>query len=373
MTSQQRAASIDLVRGMAMILMAVDHVRVYSGVPPGGPSPAVFFTRWITHFVAPAFIFLAGTAAYLHGQKLGNRRALSMYLLVRGAILIALELTLIRVFWTFNLDFSNYLLAGVIWVIGWCMIFLAAAVHLPTRVAGALGVAIIALHNVLDFVPWPHDPHWMLRFLYFGGAVHQLRILYVIIPWLGVILAGYAFGPIMELPPDRRRKIALRLGLTVTALFFVLRGLDLYGDPHPWRDDPGLLRFLALTKYPASLAFLLMTLGPMLIMLAIGERWRGKLAGVLATFGRVPMFFYLLHIPTIHLAACLVSLVREGRVDDWLFGNHPLAPPEVPAGYTWNLGLLYLVVALTVTALYFPCRWYARVRASRRWPWLSYL
>ncbi|HYC62031.1 MAG TPA: heparan-alpha-glucosaminide N-acetyltransferase domain-containing protein [Thermoanaerobaculia bacterium] len=369
----KRIVSIDIVRGIVMMLMAIDHVRVYAAIPPGGPSPGVFFTRWITHFVAPAFIFLAGTSAYLHGQKLGNMAELSKFLAVRGAILIALELTLIRIFWTFNFDFGNYILAGVIWVIGWCMILLAVAVHLPVRVVGAIGIGLITLHNLMDFVPWPENPSWLLKVLYYGGGIGPLKILYVIVPWLGVMLAGYAFGRVITMEPDRRRTTVLRLGLAVTAAFLVLRAVDRYGDPRHWRPDPGVLQFLATTKYPASLAFLLMTLGPMLIVLALVDRWRGRVADGISTFGRVPMFYYLLHIPVIHLAACIVSLVREGRVVPWLFGNHPLMPGHPAAGYMWSLGLLYLVTAATLIALYFPCRWYARVRAERRSAWTSYL
>src|SRR5207248_252426 len=175
---RQRIASLDIVRGIVMILMAIDHVRVFAGVPAGGPSPGVFFTRWITHFVAPAFVFLAGTAAYLHGRKLANRSALSKFLLTRGAWLVLLELTVIRVGWTFNFDFAHYMLAGVIWMIGWCMILLAAAVYLPTIAVGSIGVAIVALHNVSDvFRPQLQQafgdagPNWLLKILYFGGAV----------------------------------------------------------------------------------------------------------------------------------------------------------------------------------------------------------
>jgi hypothetical protein len=156
-----------------------------------------------------------------------------------------------------------------------------------------------------------------------------------------------------------------------------LRAVNVYGDPRPWQGHlltlPGFLGFLNTTKYPASLEFLLMTLGPMFILWAFVEGWKGGVAGATETLGRVPMFYYLLHIPLIHLAACIVSLVREGRINPWLFGNHPLAPPPVPPGYTWSLGLLYLVFSLCVMALYFPCRWFARVRAERRSKWLSYL
>ena len=381
-----RMASMDIVRGVVMILMAIDHVRVYSGVPAGGPTWGIFFTRWITHFVAPAFVFLAGTGAYLHGRKLANRAALSKFLFLRGAWLVLLELTIIRIAWTFNFDFAHYLLAGIIWMIGICMMLMAAAVYLPVRLTGAVGVAIIALHNLTSVFQGPlvrhfgeNGPNWFLSLLYFGGAVQiggsgpPLLILYVIVPWIAVMMAGYAFGLVMEMPEDRRRAFCLRLGVALTVLFIVLRALDFYGDPRPWSNNHTFLGFLNTTKYPASLLFLLMTLGPMFILLTFAEKMRGKISSVIETFGRVPMFYYLLHIPLIHLAACMVSLIREGHIDPWLFANHPLNPGPAPAGYMWSLGLLYLVFAVCVTALYFPCRWYARARAERRSKWLSYL
>ena len=389
-TASRRVASVDIVRGIAMILMAIDHVRVYSGLPPGGPTPGIFFTRWITHFVAPAFVFLAGTGAYLHGQKLGDRKALARFLATRGVWLVLLELTVIRVAWTFNFDFAHYMLAGVIWMIGWCMVLMAAAVFLPTVAIAAVGLAIVALHNVTDLFSGPiwqsfgeRGPNWLLQILYFGGAVKlgstdiPLLVLFVIVPWIGVMMLGYAFGRMVELPAERRRAVCLRLGAGCIVAFIALRATGVYGDASPWAEGskrmPSYLAFLATSKYPASLQFLLMTLGPMFVALAVTEHWRGWVARVASTFGRVPLFYYLLHIPVIHLAACIVSLVREGHVDAWLLGNHPMAPGRAPAGYTWSLPLLYLVFALCVAALYVPCRWYARVKAERRSALLSYL
>src|SRR3954471_9088385 len=195
--TSRRILSIDVAGGVAMILMAIDHVRVYAGVPPGGPRPAVFFTRWITNFVAPAFAFLAGTSAYLLGQRMGDRRALSRYLLTRGLILVVLELTVIRLAWTFNFDFGHYLLAGVIWMLGWCMVLMAALVWLPTPVIGAFGVAMIVLHNLMDLVQIKEDwlaqqsLGWLWQILYFGGPIQlgqngpTLAVLYSIIPWIG--------------------------------------------------------------------------------------------------------------------------------------------------------------------------------------------
>jgi uncharacterized membrane protein len=384
-SSSARVASLDIVRGIAMILMAIDHVRVYSGVPAGGPTFGVFFTRWITNFVAPAFVFLAGTSAYLYRRRCANRLSLSKFLAIRGAWLIFLELTFLRVAWTFNVDFKHYLLAGVIWMIGWSMIALAGAVYLPRVAIATIGLALIALHNITNlFRPQlahafgPDGPSWLLRILYFGGAVEignsgpPLLILYVLVPWVGLMFAGYAFGRITERPPEARRRIYLWLGVVLTGLFVLLRLIGIYGDPRPW-DRHTLFSFLNATKYPASLEYLCMTIGPMFVVWAFAEGWTGRLAKVIGMFGRVPMFYYLLHIPLIHLAACVVSLVREGHVDPWLFTNHPLDPGPVPAGYMWSLPLLYLVYAVCLVVLYFACRWYADLKAKKRSRLLSYV
>src|SRR3989454_627245 len=229
-----RVASIDIIRGAVMVLMAIDHVRVYSGLPAGGPTAGIFFTRWVTHFVAPAFIFLAGTSAFFYGRKHAD---LSRFLFIRGVWLVLLELTVLRVAWTFNFDFANYMLAGVIWVIGWCMILMAGLVRLRPRTVGSLGAA---------------------------------------------------------------------------ALFLVLRVINAYGDPQPWSATgrlPALLSFLNASKYPASLDFLLMTLGPTIALIPLLDRVQGRVAQWLTVFGRVPFFYYLLHIPLIHALALIVSQI----------------------------------------------------------------
>ena len=383
--TSNRIASLDTVRGLAMILMAIDHVRVYSGVPAGGPTFGVFFTRWITNFVAPTFVFLAGTSAYLYGRKYADRTALSKFLAVRGVWLVILELTVLRICWTFNFDFRHYLLAGVIWMIGWSMVALAAAIYLPTAWVASIGVALVALHNVTNlFRPQlahafgSDGPNWLLRILYFGGGVQigesgpPLYILYVLIPWVGLMFVGYAFGIITQRPAESRQRIYLWSGVALTGLFVVLRAIGVYGDPRPW-DRHTFFSFLNTTKYPASLEYVLMTIGPMFLVWALAERWNGRVASVVETFGRVPMFYYVLHIPLIHLAACVVSLLREGRLNPWLFQNHPVDPGPVPAGYTWSLGLLYAVYAVVVILLYFPCRWYAKKRKQSRSALLKFL
>jgi len=391
MQTSRRIHSIDVARGVAMILMAIDHVRSYAGVPPGGPNPAVFFTRWITNFVAPAFAFLSGTSAYLLGQRLGSRSALSRYLVTRGLILVLLELTFIRVAWTFNFDFGEYLLAGVIWMLGWCMVLLGALVWLPTLAIAVFGVGVIFLHNLMDFLPPAIGARladgsfaWLWQILYFGGAIQlgengpMLIVLYSIFPWIGVMAAGYAFGAVMTLEPSRRDRICIAIGASATVLFLMLRTVDVYGDPRHWDvtgpiQIPALFRFINTTKYPASLDFLLMTLGPTILLLPLFERARGKIGEIVATFGRVPMFYYLLHIPAIHFAAIIISLVREGRVNPWLFANHPVMNPPAPEGYMWRLSLLYAVFIVVVAVLYFPSRWYWRKKTTAPARWMKYI
>jgi len=386
----ERVASIDLIRGAIMALMALDHVRVYSGLPAGGPTPGIFFTRWVTHFCAPGFVFLAGTSAFLYGRRHPD---LARFLATRGAWLIVLELTFLRWAWTFNFDFAHEM-AGVIWAIGWCMILLALLIRLPVAAVGTVGVVIMAGHNLLDpLLPTLAERPfgWLWTILYvgpfagpiaFGAEGPWLVVLYSIIPWIGVMAAGYAFGTVLIAEPARRRRLCLQLGLGAIALFLVLRGFNLYGNPQPWTtgggdgDGPAMpapLSFLNTTKYPASLDFLLMTLGPIIACIPLLDAARGSLARRLTVFGRVPFFFYLLHIPLIHALALVVSKVRLGEVSPWLFTNHPMGNPPAPAGYTWSLPLLYLVWAASLVLLYQPCRWYADLKARRTAWWLRYL
>ena len=385
-TARTRVASIDLLRGLAMILMAIDHVRVYSGVPAGGPTPGVFFTRWVTHFCAPAFIFLAGTSALFYGRRHAN---LSQFLLTRGLWLIVLEFTVLRLAWTFNLDFRHYEMAGVIWVIGICMVLMAGLVKLPLKALAAFGLIVIAGHNLVDsrLVSWTehlneHAASGLWKLLYVGfyagpvqlGSLH-LFVLYSIIPWIGVMAAGYAFGKILTFEPERRRKLCLLIGFSAIGLFVLLRGFNLYGDPFPWQHGrmPAPLAFLNTTKYPASLCFLLMTLGPAIASIPLLESASGAASRFVNVFGRVPFFYYVLHIPLIHALALLVSKLRFGYVNPWLFTNHPMGNPRPPAGYTWDLWLLYLVWAIAIALLYLPCRRFAELKARRTEWWLRYL
>jgi uncharacterized membrane protein len=377
--SPSRLTSIDIVRGVVMVLMAIDHVRVYSGVPAGGPTPGIFFTRWITHFCAPAFVFLAGTGAFLHGRKLADTRALSRFLITRGLLLVALELTVIRASWTFNVDYSQFVLAGVIWMLGWCMVLLAGLVWLPVSAIGAFGLLVMLFQNVLTplggALPASWRPFW--EFIYPAGAEVKLgangpavTVLYTIVPWIGVMAAGYAFGTILLRAPSDRRRLCLRIGIAATALFVVLAGIRV-AMGGPGAGAPAIIRLLNQNKYPASQLFLLMTLGPTIIMVALTDGARGWFARMLETFGRVPMFYYLLHIPLIHATALLVWFIRNGSVHPERFATAPYV--SIPPADRWSLPLLYLVFALVVAALYPLCAWYGRLKARSRAPWLRYI
>lgn len=391
-TLPHRIASIDLIRGAVMILMAIDHVRVFAGIPAGGPEAGIFFTRWITHFCAPAFVFLAGTSAYLYGRRHDDLRR---FLLTRGAWLIFLELTFLRFAWTFNFDFMHYEMAGVIWVIGWCMIIMAGLISLPAKIIGIAGLVILFSHNMLDSTLWSLagslgndfvSALWKIFYVgFYAGQISfgpdgpNLLVLYSIVPWIGVMMAGYGFGTLTELERPVREKYWTVIGIGAIVLFVLLRTFNIYGDPIPWKPSgennsmPALFSFLNATKYPASLLFLLMTIGPMIALMPLLDRARGALADGMTLFGKVPFFFYVLHIPLIHLLALIVSAVKFGEVSGWLFENHPMGNPPPPQGYGWDLWQLYAVWGITVIILFYCCRWFADVKSRRTEWWLKYL
>ena len=368
-----RLDSLDLWRGVVMVLMAIDHVRVYSGVPAGGPTAGIFFTRWITHFCAPGFVFLAGTAAFLHARKVGPA-ALSRYLLTRGLLLVVLEVTLIRLAWTFSAASLNAPLAGVIWMLGWCMVLMAGLVRLPLPASAAIGAVAVFAQDIVG--PLAGRLPLVGSFLYAGGEVQlgssgpTFTILYTIIPWTGVMALGYAFASVLVRPEAERRRACLRYGMIATAAFVIVAGAlaltSSGGD-----GSPVWMRMLNQRKYPASQLYLLMTLGPPLALLPLAERARGRLAGMVTTFGRVPMFYYLLHIPLIHALSLLVWRMRDGETHAAWFASAPYV--SVAPDQQWSLALLYLVFAIAVVALYFPCRWFAAVKRQSSGGILRYL
>lgn len=379
-----RIEAIDVVRGVIMILMALDHVRDFfgnSGLNPTDPATTtvpLFFTRWITHFCAPVFFLLTGTGAYLSLRK-KSKRELSRFLFTRGLWLIFLELTVTRCLgWQFNFDYHVTLLL-VLWALGWSMIVLSALVYLPAFAVTAFGVVMIATHNLLDSVDssnplWSilHSPNFILNR---PGRI--VFVTYALVPWIGVTAAGYGLGQIYRWPSERRKPFLLRLGIGLTAAFLVLRGINYYGNPVPWSTQKSAiytaLSFLNTTKYPPSLLYLLMTLGPALLFLgAVDGRTPQWLRPALIV-GKVPMFYYLLHIPLIHLIAVTVCYVRYGQVH-WMFESPGLAqfPITPPPGWGYSLPIVYLIWFVVVLTLYPMCRWFAGLKQRRSDAWLSY-
>jgi uncharacterized membrane protein len=371
-----RIQSIDFVRGLVMVLMAIDHVRVYSGLPAGGPEPGIFFTRWVTHFCAPAFVFLSGTSAYLYSKKV-TAGELARYLITRGILLVVLELTLIRFCWTFNLDYAKFTLAGVIWMLGWCMILLSLLIRFNAKVVGIIGISIIFFQNTFALVPdllpesiQPSFGHFW-EFIYSSGleGPKWINILYVIVPWVGVMAAGYGFGIILELKEDRK-KILIRIGLAAIVIFIVFGTAQVFASPTS--ESPFIFKLLNQRKYPASQLFLLMTLGPAILLLPFVEKSQSVFAKAMNTFGRVPFFYYLLHIPLIHISALIVMMIREGHLTMEWYDTAPYT--WMPEEHRWSLGLLYIVFFIDVIILYFSCRWYVQYKFSHpEKKWLKFI
>ena len=388
--SRTRVDSVDLLRGLVMVIMALDHTRDFFSkdlsFDPTDLSrtyPALFLTRWFTHYCAPVFMFLAGTGAFLSTTRGKSKKELSWFLLSRGLWLVVLELTWVRCFgWQFNFDY-HFSVGAVIWALGWSMIALSALVFLPVPVISLCGLAIVVTHNGLDAVTaesWG-TMGWLWRILHTGGLLdsgngYRFVAAYPLIPWIGVMAAGYGFGALLNREPNERRNWIFGLGAGLILLFILIRGINVYGDPNPWsRQKNGLFTlfsFLNCHKYPPSLAYLLMTLGPALVVLALLERGTPRCLGPILVFGRVPLFYYLIHLPLIHGLSVVVAYFRHGRAD-WLFVNPAPTAPRPPDDFGFGLPIVYLVWVGVVLALYPACRWYAEVKRRQRSPWLSYL
>ena len=417
--ARTRLDSVDLLRGIVMVIMAIDHTRDFVHGPAlrydptdlATTSAAIFMTRWITHFCAPVFVFLAGVSVYLQKMRGKTDAALAWFLVTRGLWLIAVEVVVLHVLIWFSVDYSFLGLMQVIWAIGWSMLVLAALVHLPLRAVAVFGVGMIALHNLLDGVrvaPWNFSGPppgaaaklWMVLHQpgftpLLGEGSPLVWFQYPLIPWIGVMAAGFAFGAVYELDPARRIRVVSRLGLALIGAFLVIRAIDGYGDPSPWSVQPTALftalSFINTTKYPPSLLYLLMTLGPALVALAWFES-RGRsqdsqpptsnpqrptapqqraARSALVTFGRVPFFFYLWQWVLAHTAAITAHAVA-GKSFAHLF----LTPPAI-FGARWGSGFhlwtVYLCWACIIAIEYPLCRWFAGVKQRRRDWWLSYL
>ena len=388
-----RLFAIDIFRGLIMVWMALDHVRDFFSNLPFEPEtlaqtyPILFATRWITHFCAPMFFFLAGTGAYLYGRN-RSPAEVRRFLWTRGLWLILLEFTLVGTAWTFQFPWGFF---GVIWALGASMIIMSLAVRLPLRWIAALSILMIAGHNLLDGIRpqqlgwWA----WLWKILHArGGILLPLGIrqfvLFPLVPLVGVMAAGYAFGEVYRLDRTRRRKLIAQIGLALTLGFFLLRATNLYGNPPAGLGgvsqgdfqvqptlDKTIILFFDVEKYPPSLQFLLMTIGPSLLLLAALDRERvPRGAAALLTFGRVPMFFYVLHLYLIHSLAIVIA-ASTGQPVRWLF--HGAIFGDTPDSYGYSLGMVYLMWVFTLLLLYFPCRWFAGLKQRRKDWWLSYL
>lgn len=373
MRVSSRNEAIDCLRGIVMILMALDHARDFLGTPVdlATATPPLFLTRWVTHFCAPVFVLLAGMAAFLHGRRLGATGALSRFLVTRGAWLVLLEVTVVRWAWTFVVG-PHIVVLQVIWAIGVAMMALGAIVWLPQGVIAGLAVVLVAGHNVLDALR--AETFGSLRWLWlllhepgmlapFDGA--RWFVVYPLLPWIGVMAGGYALGDWALRPRDDRRRRFLVAGLALTALFVGLRAVGVYGDARPWSADH-VLSFLDTTKYPPSLLYLAMTLGPALCALAALDRPLGAWARPVIVYGRVPLFYYVLHIVLLHAMAVVLAWPTDGA--------GALARPfmmNAPLGL--SLPAVYAGWLVAVAALYPACRWFADVKRRSTAAWVSYL
>ena len=388
-----RLTGIDMVRGLVMVIMALDHVRDYVMVAPGLDPMAdpnigggLFFTRWITHFCAPVFVFLAGTSAGLMATR-RTPGALAAFLLSRGLWLIAIELAIVSTAWTFapfgiaQVNGLTIVPLQVIWAIGASMVVLAGAQVLGPRVCLVVGIAILAGHNLLDPV-WPvtagaldtAPPLWVALHAQMSATAGPFFFVFVYpVPvWAGVMLVGYGTAGVFQAPAARRDAWLLAGGAAATAAFVALRALDVYGDPNHWQTQSGGLRtiidFLNTTKYPPSLMFLLMTLGPAAMFCAIGDRLPAAARAPLVVFGRAPLAFYVAHLYLAHAMAALLGLLQGFAPRQFL-----TLFVFFPEKYGVGLGGAYLAWALAVVGLYPLCRWVATVKDRRRDWWLSYL
>jgi uncharacterized membrane protein len=385
----RRIAAVDVLRGLIMILMALDHTRDFfsrATVNPTDPVnswPMLFFTRWITHLCAPGFVALAGTSVYLQRQRGRARGEMGKKLVLRGIWLLFIEVAIVSfgIFFTYRVHFFQ-----VIYAIGGSMIVLAALQYLPTRWVAAYGFAVVLLHDLLQRIQ-PEQlgrAAWLWEFLvstgfFFRGQQMWVFVMYPLLPWSGVMALGYAFGAVVALPAEKRRVRSLQCGAVALATFVLLRATNWYGDSvrfvHLGSLERTTMSFLEVTKYPPSLQFLCATLGVLLLVFAVVDfalerRWIPRALGVVEVYGRVPFFYYVIHFYLIHVLAVVTLMFAMHTVH-----VHPTLPLFTPAPKeaTFGLPVVYGIWIAVVASLYFPCRWFAGVKARRRDWWLSYL
>jgi len=386
--SKKRIDSIDILRGIIMIIMALDHVRDYFHIgamvsdptDPATTTPLLFFTRWITHFCAPLFVFLAGTSTFLTGTK-RTKKELSVFLLKRGLWLMILEITVFNFLFSFD-PFYHAIFLQVIWVTGVSMVLMAALIYLPVKILFVIGVVIVAGHNVLDTfnsTKMPDTPVWwgLLHQQYFAQYApgRFFGVFYPLLPWPGIMILGYCMGTlyVQGYDPVKRRRKLLWMGAIAIVTFLLLRWINVYGDLVKWSEQKNttatVLSYFNVTKYPPSLLYLCMTIGPGLILLAWLEHVKAKWTNIVVIYGRVPMFYYLLHFFLIHML-CMIVFFATGRpisqADDGMMVFRP-------NDFGYSLGVVYLIWIAVVAGLYPVCKWYSKYKASHTQWWLSYI
>ena len=383
LTKKERILSVDMLRGMVIIIMALDHMRDYTTYYHFNPEDLsqttipLFITRWVTHFCAPVFMFVAGVGSGLGEINGKSKKQLSHFLWTRGLWLVLLEFTVIKFGWTFNFTDKTIFLI-VIWALGMSMISLAALIYVPKKWLLIFGLTMVFGHNLLDNIS-PEafgilSPLWKMFHVDSTFPLGSITVLakYPMIPWIGVMALGYVFADFYRLEaPLRQRKIFV-LGLIISLLFFVIRGFNIYGDPHPWtvQSMPGMtaVSFFNVNKYPPSLSYLLMTLGPSIMLLAVFERIKGWLSSFLVVFGRVPMFFYVVHIYAIHLICVLLGLYQGFTINQMANDFESL-----PSEYGFGLGVTYVLWIFLIVALYFLCKSYIKFKKGKKHPFYSYI
>lgn len=390
-----RIQSVDALRGAIMMLMAIDHIRDYVArsaqqfLPTDltRTTPAIFLTRWITHFCAPVFMLTAGLGAYFWMTRGHHSKGeLSRLLITRGIWLIVLEVTILRLILLSQISYTaNPVLLIILWAIGISMIALAGLIYLPMRVIAAVSIAMIALHNLLD----PVSAERFGRAAWIWDILHQQNVFafhgfnfvtaYPVLPWIGVVAAGYCLGTVFEWDAHRRRSFLVYMGVALTAAFVVMRAVNIYGDPLRWSHQASpvftVLSFLNVTKYPPSLDFLLMTLGPAMVVMAWLEKFHFHFTNPLIVFGRVPFFYYGAHLLLAHLIAIGMNFVRYGAKPFLL-----MAPPSMgssiklfPVDFGFPLWTVYAVWVVVLLLLYPACLWFAQLKGRRHDWWLTYL
>jgi uncharacterized membrane protein len=378
LSSRPRIQSVDIARGIIIVIMGLDHIRDFLAPTLFSPedvtqtTPLWFFTRWITHFCAPGFVFLAGISAFMYGQKVPIQ-ALRKFLITRGVWLIVMELTVVHFGWTFNF---NFWFVQVIWVIGWSMIILALLTYLPRAVIVFFTAITLLGHNLLDGIHFDsiwwyffHEQNW-----YIPIGSTSLAIIYPLVPWPAVMALGYLMGELFLKNEEERNKKLMLVGGMVIVAFIIIRLLNIYGDAHLWTSSERggiytVLDFLNTTKYPPSLLFLGMTLGPLLLVLPRLEKWTGYVGQFFLTFGRVPFFYYIIHFYIGHTMGIIYNGLMYGKWDILIFAD----PKTWPENYVPNLAVAYGFWIVLTVMMYFLCQWFGEVKKRRNDWWLKYL